>query len=360
MAINFGEIFLREMGSAQDRASNMAQLQLQANKFAAQQALAEAQFEVTKANAASARSFRAFQEEIGRAQEERAVKMFGYEEDLAEINIDKAEYERDKAELNLQTLKDEQEYLNSSIPEEKAKKYNLPLTTTNQEYLAYLQQAGEETTLSKNQLELKLAQTSVEKAAKIEELGQRLTRQLIEESDREITLEEAPQYVEGGELGLLGRIAAGIGEIGTTGEALFRSLGTISPFYESMRMEDVIMDPFDPNYDFKKAAIRRSNEQRLADIQENLELRDKYRFERQTGIRKDVADQVVGKRPSEISGISPEILKSASEISIIGTPLEAIFKTAGILQQRAGIVNPTSLLEQVMQAQQQNLPQVEE
>lgn len=367
MAISFGEIFLREMGSAQDRASNMAQLQLQANKFAAQQALAEAQFEVQKADAASARSFRDFQKEIGRAQEGRAkaqegraAKMFKYEEELAEINIDKAEYERDRTELNLQTLEDERKYLNSPIPEEKAKKYNLPLTTTNQEYLAYLQQAGQETELSKSQFELELAQRSVEKAAEAEELTQEFARQFMEMYDQPITLQEAPQYVEGGELGLLGRIAAGIGEIGTTGEALFRSLGTISPFYESTKMEDVIMDPFDPSYDPQKAAIRRANEQRLADIEENLKLRDKYRFERQTGIKQEAAEEVVGRRPSELSGLSPEILKIMKRGEVIGTPLETILGAMNVLQQGAGMMTPTSFYQQFLQAQQQTLPEVEE
>lgn len=361
MAINFGEVFLREMGSAQDRASNMAELQLQANRFAAQQALAEAQFEVTKADAASARSFREFQKEVGRAQEARAqaqegraAKMFEYEEDLAEINIDKAEHERDKAKLNLQTLQEQREYLNSTISQEKAEKYNLPLTTTNQEYAAYLDQKARETALEAEETQLQVAQRNIEKAAEIEGLSQEFTKQFMERFDQPITLQEAPQYVEGGELGLLGRIGAGIGEIGTTGEAFFRSLG------RDVYLEDVTMDPFDPNYDPKKAAIRRANEQRLADIEENLRLRDKYRFERQTGIRQEAAEQVVGKRPSELSGFTPEMLELMSRGQIIGTPFETIFGATNILQQGAGIMNPTSFLQQVMQAQQQTPPEVEE
>jgi hypothetical protein len=367
MAINFGEVFLREMGSAQDRASNMAELQLQANKFAAQQALAEAQFEVQKADAASARSFRRFQEEIGRsqeeraqAQEERAVKMFGYEEELAEINIDKAEYERDKAQLNLQTLEDQQEYLNSIIPQEKAEKYNLPLTTTNQEYAAYLEQAGQETELNRRQFELQVAKTAMEEATERKELGQRFTKEFIEEADQEITLKEAPRYAQGGELGLLGRIGAGIGELATTGEALYRSLGAISPFYESAKMEDVIMDPFDPRYDPQKAAIRRANEQRLADIEENLRLRDKYRFERQTGIRQEVAEEVVGKKPSELAGFTPEMLQFMLQSQIQGTSPETVFGVSSSLFQGMGVTTPTGFMQQLIQSQQQTPPEVEE
>ena len=217
-----------------------------------------------------------------------------------------------KSQLNLQTLQEQQEYLNSPISTQQAEKYNLPLTTTNQEFEIYLDQKVRETALEAEQTKLQAAQTAMQEAAETKELSQEFTRQFMEMYDQPITLEEAPQYVQGGELGLLGRIAAGIGEIGTTGEALFRSLGTISPFYESTKMEDVIMDPFDPDYDPQKAAIRRANEQRLADIEENLRLRDKYRFERQTGIRQEAAEEVVGKRPSELSGLSPQILELMS------------------------------------------------
>ena len=187
MAINFGEVFLREMGSAQDRASNMAQLQLQANRFAAEQALAEANLELEKKNAASIRSFREFQKEIGRAQEgraeaqeERASARFDKEQELADINIEVAEYERDKSQLNLQTLQEEQEYLNSPISTQQAEKYNLPLTTTNQEYRAYLDQKVRETALETEQTQLQAAQTAIQEATEAKELGREFTKQFQE------------------------------------------------------------------------------------------------------------------------------------------------------------------------------------
>lgn len=342
MAISFGEIFLREMGSAQDRASNMAQLQLQANKFAAQQALAEAQFEVEKADAASVRSLRAFQQEVGRAQERRAeaqegraAKMFKYEEELAEINIDKAEYERDKTGLNLQTLKEQQEYLNSTISTQQAEKYNLPLTTTNQEFEIYLDRKLRETALEAEQTQLQATQTAIEKTAEAEQLSQEFTKQFIEMYNQPIAAEEAFQYApKEQQISGIGKVARNFGS---------SLLGMMFPapniMFRAENLEDL------PYYDPARIIVP---------IQQRLER------EADLGITQEAQEEIIGRRPSELSGFTPQMLELMSRGQVIGTPFQTVFGATNILQQGAGIMNPTSFLQQVMQAQQQTLPEVEE
>jgi len=342
MAISFGEVFLREMGSAQDRASNMAQLQLQANRFAAQQALAEAQFEVQKADSASIRSFRKFQEEVGReqetrakAQEGRAVTMFDYEEELAEINIDKAEYERDKTKLNLQTLQEEQEYLNSPISTQQAEKHNLPLTTTNQEYRAYLDQKTREIALESEQTKLEATQTAIQETAEAKQLSQEFTKRFIEMYDQPITAEEAFQYApKEQQIGGIGRVARNFGS---------SLLGMLVPapnvMFRAENLEDL------PYYDPARTIVP---------IQQRLER------EADLGITQEAQEEIIGRRPSELSGFTPEMLELISRLQVTGTPPQTVFGATNILQQGAGIMNPTNFLQQFIQAQQQTPPEVEE
>ena len=342
MAINFGEVFLREMGSAQDRASNMAQLQLQANRFAAQQALAEAQFEVQKADAASTRSFRDFQKEIGRAQEgrakaqeERAVTRFDKEQELAEINIDIAEYERDKAELNLQTLEDQREYANSTISTEQAEKYNLPLTTTNQEFKIYLDRKAAETALEFDETRLQTTKEAIQKAREREELAQGFTEEFIERADQEIAPKEAFQYARPEQqISGIGRVARNFGS---------SLLGMLVPapnvMFRAENLEDL------PYYDPARIIVP---------IQQRLER------EADLGITQEAQEEIIGKRPSELAGFTPEILQYMLQSQIQGTPPETVFGVSSSLFQGMGVTTPTSFMQQLLQSQQQTPPEVEE
>ena len=211
MAINFAEVFLRESGAAQDRASNMVQLQLQANKFASDQAIAQANALANKANAASLTALRNFQIEVGREQQDQRKKLYDNEITLSDLNVDIAEAKKEEVELNLQTAQETRDYLSSTISEEKANKYNLPLTTTNQEYNIFLEERQKSLTTDAAALQLQATQEAMDQQAEQTELFQDFTRMFLDMNDQPISLEEAPGYVDPDDrISFLGRVGRGI------------------------------------------------------------------------------------------------------------------------------------------------------
>lgn len=123
MAINFGEVFLRESGAAQDRAQSMAELQLRAKQFADNLAIQEANLEISRA-----------------AQK------------LAE---DK--YESDKI-------------ARANELSETARQFDANLTQRKDEFAANLTQRQEELGLSKEELEERIRQFDVSQQAESERL----------------------------------------------------------------------------------------------------------------------------------------------------------------------------------------------
>ena len=197
MAINFAEVFLRESGAAQDRASNMVQLQLQANKFAADQAIAQANALANKANADSLAALREFQIETGKEEQAQRRKLYENEEKISDLELSISQAEAKQVNQNLTTLQEQEEYLDSPIPEEVANQYGLPLTTTNKEFARYMQEELQRLNLEKQRSEVTALQEAVNQQIQQKGLREEFVETFMDSfSNEEVTLETAPAFID--------------------------------------------------------------------------------------------------------------------------------------------------------------------
>lgn len=359
MAINFAEVFLRESGAAQDRASNMVQLQLQANKFAADQAIAQANALANKANADSLAALRAFQIETGKEQQAQRRKLYENEEAISDLELEISKAEAKRVNQNLTTLQEQEEYLDSPIPEEVANQYGLPLTTTNKEFARYMQEELQRLNLEKQRSEVTALQEAVNEQIQQKGLREEFVGTFIDRfSNEEITMETAPGFIDPNEqFGFLTRTGKGLAAALLGPEIFVKDLFQRTFSDARIPDDDVALDPFSPANMASDDALRS-----LQKVNDLRRLRNKLIYEKETGVPFEAAQALVGRTGEEVSGIDPELLEQSAMIQIQNTPLETLFGASAAIQQSAGIGNPTNFLQQLMQqqARAQNPPPVEE
>lgn len=314
MAINFAEVFLRESGAAQDRASNMVQLQLQANKFAADQAIAQANALANKANAESLAALRAFQIETGRTKAEQDTQLFENQQELFDINQQISNNALKESNLNLNTRQKEEEYLNSPISQEEAENYNLPLTTTNREFNAFLIDKVKRLDAKKQELEVATLQGIVDQQAEQKEIAQNITQSVFDEGNQIIAEEDAFEF-------------------GTDEERLSRAQRFSRNFASSLLG---MLFPA-PNILAQRARLERE-----ADI----------------GLTQEGQERIIGQRPVDVLGGNPELIKNIIKANIEGAQFQNAFNLSSILGPSLGVEGTESFLRRV--SLQENPPPVEE
>lgn len=131
MAINFGEVFLREMGSAQDRSQNMAEMQLRAQQFERQLADQEARTAIAKSEFDL--TMQQYQDLLTEKSE-----LSDYLDEVRNLELRSLKAKAELEEFNLKTTREGIDRLNTVVPEDYATLYNLPSDMTYDEAESYL------------------------------------------------------------------------------------------------------------------------------------------------------------------------------------------------------------------------------
>lgn len=277
MALNFAETFLRESGSAQDRAAGMAEMQLRAKQFADQMAdqAARTAFAKSEAEARIAQ----INLEMGIAEETR-----GFNKRILEAQAELSEYNANIAEAEEKRLKESDRDL---TPEE-IKKYGVPEGTKLYQVKDVLEIQAQVTQNKLLDFQFQAQTALQERIAALSEGIEQVEQQPIEET-------EAYQYAtEEEKIGFFGKRGRGIASTflnfitGYPGEEAYSDLE--KELYGGLGVTDTGVGPIVRNEEARQKLIALS--QRLAK-------------EKELGLTTEAQERIIGEQP--ISLQAPEI-----------------------------------------------------
>ena len=161
MALNFGEVFLRESGAAQDRAQSMAEMQLRAKQFADNMAMQEANLAIAKRAQTLAEESQEFtQERLEKLDNLSEEDRKYYQEFVRPLELEKLENDVQQAKYQSEFTKIQIEDANAVMPDNLAEQLGMQKGTkwTDAEKILMGRQAVMSAKMQQNMLDATTAQ----------------------------------------------------------------------------------------------------------------------------------------------------------------------------------------------------------
>jgi len=161
MALNFGEVFLRESGAAQDRAQSMAEMQLRAKQFADNMAMQEANLAIAKRAQTLAEESQEFtQERLEKLDNLSEEDRKYYQEFVRPLELEKLENDVQQAKYQSEFTKIQIEDANAVMPDNLAEQLGMQKGTkwTDAEKILMGRQAVMSAKMQQNMLDATNAQ----------------------------------------------------------------------------------------------------------------------------------------------------------------------------------------------------------